>query len=152
MVKYTREGRASDMHVSLISQVGTQVRILRGCNLKSPLAPEAGIRYDGQYILRQYGQKLDRETGLHRLVLILERVPGQILLDRLVMIPRPSQLDDWHLFQRYEGEIMRYMRGEQGYLEWKAAEEEQKVDIGQWKQALGRAMELKLLGQGEAGR
>lgn len=46
-VKYMREGQLSDMHLSLISKVGTQIRILRGYCLKSPLAPKAGIRYDG---------------------------------------------------------------------------------------------------------
>lgn len=53
IVKYTREGKLSDMHLSLISQVGTQIRILRGHGLKSRLAPRAGVRYDGLYALRR---------------------------------------------------------------------------------------------------
>lgn len=47
--KYVREGTMRDMCVALISQVGTKIRILRGHLLKSPFAPKAGVRYDGQY-------------------------------------------------------------------------------------------------------
>lgn len=45
--KYVREGRSTDMHIALISQVGRQIRVLRGYRLKSILAPQAGVRYDG---------------------------------------------------------------------------------------------------------
>jgi hypothetical protein len=46
-IKYIRKGKSSDMHIPLISQVGRQVRILRGYRLKSIYAPQAGVRYDG---------------------------------------------------------------------------------------------------------
>lgn len=44
---YVREGKAHDMHNTLISQVGQKLRILRGWRLKSMRTPKAGIRYDG---------------------------------------------------------------------------------------------------------
>lgn len=48
VVKYVRETRRpQDMHIALISQVGRQIRILRGYKLKSVFAPQAGVRYDG---------------------------------------------------------------------------------------------------------
>lgn len=47
MTRYIQEGRLANMHISLLSQVGTQIRILRGHCLRSPLAPKAGVRYDG---------------------------------------------------------------------------------------------------------
>lgn len=47
MYRYCREGKLSDMHFSLMSQVGTQIRLLRGYRLKSLYAPAAGLRYDG---------------------------------------------------------------------------------------------------------
>jgi hypothetical protein len=50
LVKYIRRGLLSDMHVSLLAQVGRQIRILRGHTLMSPYAPSAGIRYDGLYV------------------------------------------------------------------------------------------------------
>lgn len=46
-IRYVRQGRIADIHVSLISQVGATFRILRGYHLRSPFAPKAGIRYDG---------------------------------------------------------------------------------------------------------
>lgn len=47
-VTYTREGRMSDMCVPLMTELGKKIRILRGHRLKSPFAPQAGVRYDGQ--------------------------------------------------------------------------------------------------------
>ncbi len=46
-VRYIREGNLPDMHNSLITQTGNQIRILRGYRLKSIYAPAAGVRYDG---------------------------------------------------------------------------------------------------------
>lgn len=54
-VTYTREGKISDMHLSLLSQVGSTIRILRGYKLQSPLAPKAGIRYDGLQVEAEMG-------------------------------------------------------------------------------------------------
>ncbi|KND95310.1 hypothetical protein TOPH_00584 [Tolypocladium ophioglossoides CBS 100239] len=144
-VKYMREGQLSDMHLSLISQVGTHIRILRGYCLKSPLAPKAGIRYDGLYIIRQYGQKLCQNSGVHRVVLTIERVPGQRSLQEIAMIPRPSQLDDWQLFEKYEGEMIRQRRGDPGFLDWKMAKAEERIDLEQWRRALELGTELKLV-------
>lgn len=47
IVQYTRECTISEAPVSLMSQVGSRIRIIRGHLLNSPLAPKAGIRYDG---------------------------------------------------------------------------------------------------------
>lgn len=48
LVKYTREGNMRDMLIPLISLVGMTVRVLRGHELISPLAPKGGLRYDGK--------------------------------------------------------------------------------------------------------
>jgi hypothetical protein len=46
-VRYIRESeRMKDMFVSLMSQTGKQIRVLRGHRLNSIYAPVAGIRYD----------------------------------------------------------------------------------------------------------
>lgn len=47
VTRYIRDGDASEMVHSLLTQVGQKVHILRGYKLRSPHAPEAGIRYDG---------------------------------------------------------------------------------------------------------
>ncbi|KAH7328458.1 hypothetical protein B0I35DRAFT_473163 [Stachybotrys elegans] len=116
LVRYSKEGTMSEMYVSLIRRVGFQMRILRGHCLMSPLAPEAGIRYDGLYTLRQYGLTRNPQSDRLTVVLTLERVPGQRPLQEIVSIPRPSQLDDWQLFKRYEGETIMRKYGDQGFL------------------------------------
>lgn len=45
--KYTKDRTLQDMHITLVSRVGYRIRILRGDRLESPLAPKAGVRYDG---------------------------------------------------------------------------------------------------------
>ncbi|KJZ72163.1 hypothetical protein HIM_08428 [Hirsutella minnesotensis 3608] len=143
IVKYMREGALLDMHLPLLSQVGTQIRILRGYRLKSPLAPRAGIRYDGLYSVRLYSLKHNIQTGLHRVVLTLERVPGQRPLQDILTILRPSQLDDWQTFERFEGEMVRQRRGEQGFLQWKTDKAEERIGLKQWRKALELGAELK---------
>ncbi|KAF4979641.1 hypothetical protein FZEAL_4198 [Fusarium zealandicum] len=116
-IRYVREGRITDMHVSLISQVGSTIRILRGHRLHSPFAPKDGIRYDGLYIIRQYGQRLNLNTELHRMILTLQRVDAQQSIEGIIGIPRPSELDDWVLFKKYEGEMIKQKKGDQGFMD-----------------------------------
>lgn len=47
LVKYTREGNASEMLYSLLTHVGRSSHLLRGYQLRGPYSPTAGIRYDG---------------------------------------------------------------------------------------------------------
>ncbi|KAG9253352.1 uncharacterized protein F5Z01DRAFT_164014 [Emericellopsis atlantica] len=91
-VKFGRYRTPKDMCVPLISQVGGKIRILRGHGLESSFAPAAGIRYDGQYKILQYGQR--REEEIYCLELTLKRCEGQVDVANLMCIPRPSQLDD----------------------------------------------------------
>ena len=60
------------------------------------------------------------------------------------MIPRPSQMDDWLLFEKYEGEMVRQSRGNQGFLDWKTAKAEGNLELEQWKRALELSTELGL--------
>ncbi|KAI1414694.1 PUA-like domain-containing protein [Hypoxylon sp. FL1857] len=134
--KYVREGRAADMHIALISQVGRQIRVLRGYRLKSIVAPQAGVRYDGLFTIKQYGCKQDSKTGLYRLELTLERVPDQNKsLEEIKSIPRPSQLDDWNLYEKLEGDKIKLVQGETSYLEWKLRRQEEKIDREDWRRA-----------------
>ncbi|KAI1134153.1 PUA-like domain-containing protein [Hypoxylon sp. FL0543] len=134
--KYIREGRARDMHIALISQVGRQIRVLRGYRLKSILAPAAGVRYDGLFTIRQYGYRQDSKTGLYRLELTLERVPDQKKsMEEIQSIPRPSQLDDWNLYEKLEGGKIKLVQGDTSYLEWKLRLQEEKIDREDWRRA-----------------
>ncbi|KAI1457595.1 PUA-like domain-containing protein [Annulohypoxylon moriforme] len=134
--KYVREGRAADMHIALISQVGRQIRVLRGYRLKSILAPQAGVRYDGLFTIKQYGSKQDSKTNLYRLELTLERSPDQKKsLDEIRKIPRPSQLDDWNLYEKLEGDKIKLLQGETTYLEWKLRRQEENIEREDWRRA-----------------
>ncbi|KAL7946309.1 PUA-like domain-containing protein [Trichoderma barbatum] len=135
-VRYMREAKLSETHVSLISSVGTQIRILRGHRLRSPLSPKAGIRYDGLYIIRQYSHKQNMQTRLHRTVITLERISGQPNMTDLAKVPRPSQMDDWVLFEKFEGEMIRQHHGEQSFLEWKLMKAQERMEQRQWRRAL----------------
>ncbi|KAK7430053.1 hypothetical protein QQZ08_003444 [Neonectria magnoliae] len=148
-VKYIREGKISDIHLSLLSQVGSQIRILRGHRLQSPLAPKAGLRYDGLYIICQYGQRINPKTNLHRVVLTLERVKDQLPVEDILKIPRPSQLDDWKMFETYEGETIKQIKGQQGFLDWKMEKAQDKMDQEQYMRTLAflTSLELAKIGQ-----
>ncbi|KAI0481470.1 PUA-like domain-containing protein [Xylaria cf. heliscus] len=134
-VRYVREGRTSDMHVPLISQVGRKIRIIRGYKLNSVLAPAAGLRYDGLYIIRQYGCKLDSIINKYRLELTLERAADQRPFEEISKVPKPSQLDDWALYEKLEGDKVRLLEGESSYLEWKLKRQEERVDREDWQRA-----------------
>ncbi|KAF6842807.1 hypothetical protein CMUS01_02733 [Colletotrichum musicola] len=135
LYRYVREGRLSDMHVSLITQVGSQIRILRGYRLKSTLAPQAGVRYDGVYNIRQYGNKLDIATDTYRLELLIERVGGQRAMEHVQQVPRPSQMDDWQTFKKLEADIVRQRMGDNGLLDFKTLKEEERIDREHWRRA-----------------
>ncbi|KAM0562236.1 hypothetical protein ACHAPJ_002681 [Fusarium lateritium] len=117
IIKYVREGRITDMHVSLMSQVGSTVRVLRGYRLRSPFAPKAGIRYDGLYKICQYGQRLNMVSERHRMILTLERVGGQPPIEDILHIPRPSEMDDWELYERFESEKIKQKKGDKAFID-----------------------------------
>ncbi|KAI0420028.1 PUA-like domain-containing protein [Xylaria grammica] len=150
-VKYVREGRTSDMHIALISQVGRKIRILRGHKLKSILAPEAGLRYDGLYTIRQYGFKLDNNTNKYRLELTLERATDQRPFESICNVPKPSQLDDWALYEKLEGDKVKLLQGEASYLEWKLKRQEEKVDREEWQRATLFRASFSLSGAADPG-
>ncbi|CAG9937687.1 unnamed protein product [Clonostachys rosea f. rosea IK726] len=132
--KYVREGTLRDMCVALISQVGTRIRVLRGHLLKSPFAPRGGLRYDGQYIIRRYGQSRNQLTGVFRLSIDLERVGGQKPMHEICLSPRPSDMDDWHLFEKLESDILRKKWDDERYLEWKRERAQKKADQEQFQE------------------
>ncbi|RGP68255.1 hypothetical protein FLONG3_8226 [Fusarium longipes] len=116
-IRYVRQGRIADIHVSLISQVGATFRILRGYRLRSPFAPKAGIRYDGLYTIRRYSQWFNEVSERHHMMLTLERVSDQPPLEDILNIPRPSEIDDWNLYQKYEGETVKQKKGDKAFLD-----------------------------------
>ena len=88
-----------------------------------------------RYTIKQYGTKLDLMSNMHRLELTLERVAGQKPIKEVAQIPRPSQLDDWHLFEKLEGDKIKRARGDAGFLEWKLRRKHEKEDREEWKRS-----------------
>ncbi|KAK3380231.1 PUA-like domain-containing protein [Lasiosphaeria ovina] len=132
-LRYTFEGTLKDMHVSLMMKVGRQIRILRGYQLRSPHAPSGGVRYDGLWKLTNYRHKLDVNTEIYRLELTLARVDGQPPMSELAKIPTPSQLDEWHLYEKLEADKIRQATGEQMAFQWKVQKEADRLEREQWK-------------------
>jgi len=58
----------------------------------------------------------------------LERVDGQTSMERIKQIPRPSQLDDWHFYERLEAEKIQQREGAIAYSEWARKKETQKAE------------------------
>lgn len=88
------------------------------------------------FTVKQYGCKLDSNTNVYRLELTLEHVPNQkVSLEDIESIPRPSQLDDWNLYEKLEGDKIKLLQGETSYLEWKLRRQEEKIDRDDWRRA-----------------
>lgn len=88
-----------------------------------------------RYTIRQYGFKLDSNVNKYRLELTLERAADQRLFEEVRKVPRPSQLDDWALYEKLEGDKVKLLQGEASYLEWKLKQREEKIDQEAWKRA-----------------
>ncbi|KKP07675.1 hypothetical protein THAR02_00211 [Trichoderma harzianum] len=88
------------------------------------------------YIIRRYSHKQNLQTRLHRTVITLERIPGQPNIADLAKVPRPSQVDDWLLFEKFEGEMIRQHHGEQSFLDWKLMKAQERMERRQWRRAL----------------
>lgn len=83
---------------------------------------------DYRYMIRQYGTKLDEMTDVYRLELTLERVRGQTAMEFLKRVPKPSQLDDWKLYEQLEGDKIKSTEGDTRYFEWSVQREEERLD------------------------
>lgn len=80
-----------------------------------------------RYTLLQYGQKRNAQSGVYELYLALERLEGQTPMHRITITPRPSQVDDWRLVEKLEGEMVKERCGEDRFLEWKVTKAEERV-------------------------
>ncbi|KAK0669692.1 hypothetical protein QBC41DRAFT_105860 [Cercophora samala] len=134
--RYVRTGGLREMHVELLGLVGKQVRVLRGYLLRSGIAPAVGVRFDGIWKLASYRHKLDLGTGEYKLELALERVANkQKLMREVLKVPRPSQMDEWNLFEKLEADKVRQVQGEAASYAWKLQREEARVEREMWKRA-----------------
>lgn len=49
-------------------------------------------------------------------------------MHELTTIPQPSQIDDWRLYEKYEGEMVRSRFGDGRFREWKMYKAQETMD------------------------
>ena len=106
------------MTKTMSSDTDPVVRLLRSWKLRSKLAPKAGLRYDGLYVLStrtfiyigkltktnysyriiSYGVKLLPPTSWH-FNFTLARIAEQPPIEKALHFPTSDQLDDWRDYQ-----------------------------------------------------
>lgn len=63
-------------------------------------------------------------------------------MEDLVQIPLPSQMDDWLMFEKYEGEMIKKRQGNEAFTEWKVEKAQEKVDHSQWERVTRMTADL----------
>jgi hypothetical protein len=86
-----------------------------------------------RYKIKNYSHVFDIVERKHRLEVTLERLAGQEPVD--AQVPRPSQIDDWHLFEKHEVEVVKQRKGDHGYNEFKLLKEEERHTRERWRQS-----------------
>ncbi len=69
-------------------------------------------------------------------------------MEELVQIPLPSQMDDWLMFEKYEGEMIKKRQGNEAFTEWKVEKAQEKVDHSQWERVTRMTADLLQRKQG----
>lgn len=77
---------------------------------------------------------------IYTLRLTLERMPGQVPMAELLRIPRPSQLDEWELYEQLEREQIRQTQGQAEFDTWMITRNVERMERAQWR----RMMEFRL--------
>lgn len=142
--EYYNHGKQHEMFYNLLTQVGQKTKVLRGFRLKSMYAPVAGLRYDGLYILRSWSLKLDQATEIYSMRLTLERLSGQTPIEEILHIPRPSQLDDWSLYEKLERERIKQTEGDARLTEWIIRRDKERIERGHWRRSRAFKSEMRL--------
>jgi hypothetical protein len=51
------------------------------------------------------------------MMLTLERVEDQVPIEDILHVPRPSEMDDWELYEKFEGEAIKKHKGNKALLD-----------------------------------
>lgn len=91
---------------------------------------------EGRFYIRQFSHRLlDQTQNTYRYSLMLERVPGQRSFNAVLQVPKPSQLDDWALYEDLIRRDYRERHGDEAFGAWKVFEEEQRTEKEQFLKA-----------------
>lgn len=102
-------------------------------------------------MLRSWDLKLDPATDVYTMRLILERKPGQRPMDQVLHIPRPSQLDDWSLYEKFEKERIKQTEGDARLTEWMIRRDKEKIERDHWRRSRAFKSEIRLNSQRVSG-
>jgi hypothetical protein len=78
--------------------------------------------------------------------IVLDRLPGQTPMDEILHIPRPSQLDDWSLYEKLERERIKQTEGEAILTEWIIRRDVERVERDHWRRSRLFVSEMRLNG------
>lgn len=76
--------------------------------------------------------------------LTLERVVGQTPIDEILHIPRPSQLDDWRLYEKLEKGRIKQTEGDARLTDWIIRRDKERIERAHWRRSRAFKSEMKL--------
>lgn len=146
-----------------MTEIGRTIRILRSYKLHSKYAPASGLRYDGllviiliiatpvtdkfhRYTLLSWGLKLEKDTNLYHSRMVFVREEHQRPLEEILIIPMPSQMDDWELYQRIKDDDTMKRLGTETYKYKRYLKEQKSVKREEWleRQRFQRILEQEV--------
>lgn len=101
--------------------------------------------------MHSWSLKLNMASEMYTLRLTLERMPGQKPMDEIVQIPRPSQLDDWKLYEQLERDQVRQTQSQVKFDNWTIARDVERVERDQWRRSRGSRISTRDREREEAG-
>lgn len=133
--KYIYEGPMRTLMVPLLRLLDKQVRVLRVYTLKSQLAPSAGLRYDGLYHIISYSyRRVSTTDERFHVEIVIERGKEQGPMEKVLLVPTPSMLDDWEVYLGIVEEKVRASISIAQYEERQQNETEEELEREAWHQ------------------
>lgn len=86
-----------------------------------------------RYHISSWSLKLNMASEVYTLRLTLERFPNQKPMEDILNIPKPSQLDDWKLYEQLERTRIRKTEGQAKLDEWTAGRKAERIERNQWR-------------------
>lgn len=74
-------------------------------------------------------------SEVYTLRLTLERVPGQRPMEEIIDIPKPSQLDEWSLYEQLERDRIRQTQGQVKFDSWTMGRNIERIERDQWRRS-----------------
>lgn len=65
-------------------------------------------------------------------------------MDEILHIPKPSQLDDWSLYEKLERERIKQTEGDARLTEWMIRRDKERIERGHWRRSRAFKSEMKL--------